>query len=104
MNQTFLYSRHYSSARRAEEILPSLPYRELVANLGELTALGVISYENPATMLVVARLVDRGRIMRSGMSAVELRSALEDYRAGGAWRPVASVVKALEQAISTIEC
>lgn len=85
-----------AEAARAEESIPSMSYHTLVENLGRLTELGVVAPENPATMLVAARLVDRSRIQRSGVSAVELRSALENYRR----RPdaVAGIVKALEQA------
>ena len=99
MNSTFIYS----NAERTEELLPSLSYAELVRGLGNLTAIGVISPETPVAMLVVARLVDRGRIARSGMSAAELRSALDVYQSGRTWKPVYAVVRALEQAVATLE-
>jgi hypothetical protein len=99
MNQTLLYT----SAERAEDMLPSLSYAELVRNLGPLTVIGVISQSNPATMLVVARLIDRGRIQRSGISLAELRAALVEYRQGAGFIPVNSVIRALEIAISTLE-
>ena len=52
-------------------------------------------------MLVVARLVDRTRILNSGAGSEELRRTLERYRNGRRWKPVEGVVKALEQAIET---
>ena len=48
-------------------------------------------------MLVVARLIDRTRIQRSGIGAETLRRALEVYL--GSANPVYAVVKALEQAV-----
>jgi hypothetical protein len=88
-----------TEARRAEELIPSMPYRTLLENLGRLTLLGVIAPQNPVTMLVVARLVDRARILRSGVTAAELRRALEAYKSAG--KPIHGVVKALEQALET---
>jgi hypothetical protein len=88
-----------TEARQAEELIPSMPYRTLLENLGRLTALGVITPQNPVTMLVAARLVDRARILRSGVTASELRRALEAYKSG--IKPIPGVVKALEQALET---
>lgn len=81
---------------RAEELIPSMSYATLLDNLVWLSNLGVLAPGNPASMLVVARLVDRARIRRSGISAERLRTALEAYRASA--RPVYAVIKALEQA------
>ncbi len=86
-------------ARQAEESIPSMTYRTLLENLGRFTALGVIAPQNPATMLVAARLVDRARILRSGVTAAELRRALESYKSGP--KPIYGVIKALEQALET---
>jgi hypothetical protein len=89
-----------TEARQAEELIPSMSYRALLENLGKLTALGVIAPQNPVTMLVVARLIDRARIQRSGVTASELRRALKAYTSGV--KPIHGVVKALEQALETI--
>ena len=89
-----------AEAARAEEAIPSMSYRELAQNLGVLTELGVIAPGNPATMLVAARLVDRARIRRSGFSAAEMFSALEQYRARR--DAVEGIVKALERALSVL--
>jgi 60 kDa SS-A/Ro ribonucleoprotein len=90
-----------AEAEHAEDMLPSMSYAALVRELGRLTALGVIAPESPAAMLVVARLVDRRRVQRSGMTAKELSRALGEYRSGTGWIPVLAVVKALEQAVET---
>jgi len=87
-----------AEAARAEESLPSMSYRALVENLGRLSELGVVAPENPATMLVAARLVDRSRIRQSGMSGSELRSALDQYRRRR--DAVDGIVKALEGALA----
>ncbi len=85
---------------RAEELIPSMSYTALLDNLIWLTNLGVLAPENPISMLVVARLVDRARLRRSGITRERLRAALEAYR--GSASPVVAVVKALEQAIATV--
>lgn len=97
MNYLFINT----DAERAEEMIPSMSYATLVENLGRLTELGVIAPESAVTMLVVARLVDRSRIIRSRVSSRELQRALDDYRNGTKWNPVYAVVKALEQAVET---
>jgi hypothetical protein len=95
------YSSINRDAERAEEMIPSMTYATLVNNLGRLTQLGVVAPGNPVSMLVVARIVDRSRILRSGMGAEELRRALAVYCNATQWKPVYAVVKALEQAVET---
>lgn len=98
---TYIYTRPNSrEAGLAEERIPSMDYRTLLSELGRLTELGVLAPETPATMLVVARLIDRARILRSGVTAVELRGALRAYLKQR--QPVYSVVKALDRAIETV--
>jgi hypothetical protein len=94
------YSHIDAEAARAEELIPSLSYAALLDNLVWLTKLGVLAPGNPASMLVVARLVDRARIRRSGITAEQLRASLDAYR--GSANPVYAVVKALEQAIASL--
>ena len=86
-----------AEAARAEETIPSMTYRALLENLGRLTELCVVAPENPATMLVAARLVDRSRIQQSGVGQGELRSALDRYR--GRPDAVPGIVMALQHAI-----
>ncbi len=95
MPQNYFYS--YSEAMRAEEAIPSMTYAALVRGLGWLTDIGVLREQNPVAMLVAARIVDRDRIRRSGMTTGELLRALEEYRAHR-WA-VTGIVKALEQAV-----
>jgi hypothetical protein len=94
---TYFYT--HREAMLAEERIPSMDYRTLLSELGALTELGVVAPESPATMLVVARLIDRARILRSGVIALELRAALRAYLKQR--EPVYSVVKALDRAIET---
>ena len=93
------YSQIDAEAARAEELIPSMSYAVLLDNLVWLTKLGVLAPGNPASMLVVARLVDRARIRRSGITVERLRASLEVYRAIP--QPVYAVVKALEQAVAS---
>jgi hypothetical protein len=88
-----------STLIQAEDRIPTMTYAELLDSLGTFTAMGVISPNNPAGMLVVARLVDRRRIKTSGVSTTRLRAVLETYRKGGEWKPQPAVITALEQAI-----
>jgi hypothetical protein len=94
------YIHSYTEAAYAEEMIPSMTYTGLLESLGRLTDLGLIAPENPVTMLVVARIVDRTRILRSGVSAAEVRFVLESYRRR---KPVDAVVHALERALETLQ-
>jgi hypothetical protein len=93
---------NYTDAQvaRAEELIPSMSYAALLDNLIWLTDVGVLAPENPISMLVVARLVDRARLRRSGVSVERLRAALNAYRSSS--NPAVAVVKALEQAIASM--
>src|SRR5271154_1960461 len=95
MSETYFYT--HNEASRAEEMIPSMSYATLLENLEKLTVLGVIMPESTVSMLVVARLVDRARIRRSGISAEVIQRRLDTYRAGK--NPVHAVVKALERAV-----
>ena len=86
----------FYSADFAEEMIPSMSYHSLVQNLGDLTEIGAIGPENPTTLLVIARLVDRNRIRRSGITAKELSAVLTGYKTG---KTLKSVIRALEQAV-----
>lgn len=87
-----------AEAARVEEMIPSMSYAELLENLTRLTELGVLTPGNPASMLVVARLADRARFRRSGVTLDQLRAALERYRTSA--NPACAVVKAIEQAVA----
>jgi hypothetical protein len=85
-------------AQLSDDVWTSLPYQELVKSLGTLTDQGVFDEGGLNTALAVARLVDRGRIARSGLSAADLTQALAQYRKTA--RPVRAIERALEQAIT----
>jgi hypothetical protein len=80
--------------------LLTLSYAAMVRKLGLLTALGVVVDGALPAALAVARLIDRGRIERSGLSAADLSSALAEYRGGSRWKPAKSIERALEHAIA----
>jgi len=94
MPQNYFYP--YTPAAQAEEDIASMSYATLVANLERLTNLGILTPDNPIAMLVAARIVDRARIARSGLTAVDLRRAADRYRTHP--KAVYGIVKALEQA------
>jgi hypothetical protein len=95
MPVTYFYTDNEAS--RAEEMIPSMTYATLLENLGRLTDLGVICSGSAVSMLVVARLVDRSRIRRSGVSAETLQRTLDTYQRANA--PVQAVIRALERAV-----
>jgi 60 kDa SS-A/Ro ribonucleoprotein len=85
------------SPRVWEALLPSLSYGALLRNLGRLTALGLLEPGREAGALVVARLLDRGRIRRGQVQPMTVWRALDAYRTGGAgWQASAGVLDALE--------
>ncbi|HLX42338.1 MAG TPA: hypothetical protein VKR43_02840 [Bryobacteraceae bacterium] len=95
MSVTYFYTDN--EAARAEEMIPSMTYRTLLENLQRLTDLGVICAESTVSMLVVARLVDRTRIRRSGVPVDVIQRTLAAYR--NASQPVHAVIRALERAV-----
>jgi hypothetical protein len=95
MTESYFYTDN--EALQAEEMIPSMTYATLLENLGKLTDLGVITSESTVSMLVVARLVDRARVRRSGIPAETIQRRLDTYRTRG--NAVHAVVKALERAV-----
>jgi 60 kDa SS-A/Ro ribonucleoprotein len=85
-----------NSARVWEALLPSMPYAELLGQLGTLTAVGLLQPQSPATALVVARLIDRKRIANSRIHPIALADAQLAYRQKPA--AVESVIDALKEA------
>ncbi len=84
------------SAEVWEALLPNLPYKALVRNLGRLTELRVLAPASPSTALAVLRLTDRTRIENARVHPVALLSALAAYKAQR--RAVGAVVDALDEA------
>ena len=86
-----------------EQTIPNLGYRELVHSLPFLSDVGVLQEGSLPAMLVVARLMDRHRVLQSGMKSAELRDALATYQRSTSGRPVASVESAMLDAVSTAQ-
>src|SRR5712691_11134115 len=93
-------TQHLADPDLTEDKLPSLNYCTLVKILGPLTARGVVADGTVPAGLAVARLMDRSRIQRSGLSEGDLFRALEEYRNSSRWTPSKSIELALEHAIS----
>ena len=92
------YMRQVSSQRGRVE-WTEFGYSQLLECLGPLTRSGVFQEGSFAAALAVARLIDRGRITRSGVSAVAIECALTRYREGAGWTPIKAIERALEQAL-----
>ena len=92
------------SARVWEALLDFMPYPAMVRHLGKLTAVGVLAPQSAATALVVARTIDRKRVVNSRIQPVSLLSALLAYQKGRGekrglrWAPVPNIVDALDEA------
>ena len=94
-------SKWKNSARVWETLLHSMPYSDVVRNLGQMTAVGLLQPQSPTTALVVARLVDRKRVANSKLHPITLLDAFRTYRKGGEtpqWSPVGDVSEALNEA------
>lgn len=79
-----------------EALLPNLPYRALVRNLGKLTEVGVLAPGSPSTALAVLRLTDRARLQKARVHPLTLLSALTAYKARGA--ATGAIIDALDEA------
>ena len=92
------------SGRVWEALLESMPYTAMVRHLGKLTAVGLLAPQSTATALVVARLIDRKRVVNSKIHPIALLSALLTYKQGRGvkggqrWAPVANIIDALDDA------
>ncbi len=91
-----------AGADRAEEVLPKLTYRQVLENLGTFADLGLWSEGSLSLMLVVARLVDRRRILQSGLTSADMEQVLEQYRRGCHGDRVQVIENALAQALRTL--
>jgi 60 kDa SS-A/Ro ribonucleoprotein len=86
------------SARVWEALLGSMSYLELVRNLGQLTAVGLVRPQSATTALLVARLLDRKRVENSKVHPIALLDAFRTYREAEGFTPVPSVIEALNSA------
>ena len=84
-----------------QDMLPSLGYRELLQSLPFLSDMGVLEDGSLPAALVSARLMDRSRILQSGMKSPELRDALAAYQRSAHGKPVPAVEGAILEALDT---
>jgi 60 kDa SS-A/Ro ribonucleoprotein len=104
MTAEMVPSRWKNSPRVWETLLGSMSYLDLVRNLSQLTAVGLVRPQSETTALVVARLVDRKRVANSKVHPIALLDAFRTYRQGDVqskgprWMPVPSVIDALNTA------
>jgi len=98
MTAEMVPSRWKKSPRVWETLLDSMSYVELVRNLGQLTAVGLLRAQSATTALVVARLLDRRRVANSKVHPIVLLDAFRSYRQSDRWTPVPSVTEALNSA------
>jgi 60 kDa SS-A/Ro ribonucleoprotein len=102
MTAEMVPSRWKSSPRVWETLLDSMSYLDLVRNLSQLTAIGLVRPQSATAALVVARLLDRKRVANSKVHPIALLDAFRSYREGGGqpggWAPVPSVMDALNSA------
>jgi 60 kDa SS-A/Ro ribonucleoprotein len=104
MSAEMVPSRWKSLPRVWEPLLDRMSYLEIVRNLGQLTAVGLLRPQSETTALVVARLLDRRRVVNSKVHPITLLNAFRTYRqgrdqaTGEMWTPVANVIDALNTA------
>lgn len=99
LTHEMLPTRWKQSPRVWEALLDEMPYAAMLRYLGKLSALGLLQQAAPASALMVARLMDRARILRSRVSPVTVLAALARYRQGGSgWGPIPSISRALDEA------
>jgi 60 kDa SS-A/Ro ribonucleoprotein len=87
-----------TSPRVWEALLGSMSYLELVRNLDQLTAVGLVRPQSATTALVVARLLDRKRVENSKAHPLALLDSFRTYREAEGFTPVPSVIEALNSA------
>jgi len=87
-----------------EALLESMPMTAMIRNLATMTRVGLLAPGSATAKLVVERLADRDRLAKARIHPIALLAALLTYKSGhgvrgmGTWRPVDSVVTALDAA------
>jgi 60 kDa SS-A/Ro ribonucleoprotein len=87
-----------------EALLRHLPMTALLRNLATMTRIGLLTPASAATRLVIERLGDTDRIGKARIHPVNVLTALVTYESGhglrgdATWKPVASIVEALDAA------
>jgi 60 kDa SS-A/Ro ribonucleoprotein len=71
-----------NSARVWEALLENMPYGSMLRYLGKMTEVGLLAPHSAAAALVVARLMDRKRVLNASIHPIALLSAWSEYRQG----------------------
>jgi 60 kDa SS-A/Ro ribonucleoprotein len=98
MTSEMVPSRWKASPRVWETLLDTMSYLDLVRNLSQLTAIGLVRPQSATTALVVARLLDRKRVANSKVHPIALLDSFRTYRQSERFAPVPSVMDALNSA------
>jgi 60 kDa SS-A/Ro ribonucleoprotein len=98
MTAEMVPSRWKTSPRVWEMLLDRMSYLDLVRNLNQLTAIGLVRPQSATTALVVARLLDRKRVANSKVHPIALLDSFRTYRQSERFAPVQSVMDALNSA------
>jgi 60 kDa SS-A/Ro ribonucleoprotein len=87
-----------------DALLAAMPMTAMIRNLATMTRVGLLTSGSDATKHVVAMLRDQDRLNKARVHPIAVLSALVTYKSGrgarghGEWKPVASVVDALDAA------
>jgi 60 kDa SS-A/Ro ribonucleoprotein len=87
-----------------EALLEQMPLTAMLRNLGVMTKVGLLATGAPAARLVRERLGDRAALRRARIHPLAVLAAFKTYAQGqgmrgqGTWKPVPSVVDALDAA------
>ena len=87
-----------------EKLIEKLPLKAILENLGLLSKLGVIKSDNPATKLIIRRLLAKDEI--SNLHPIDIFVALENFLRGkgqlyvGYWSPVWDIYQTLSPAFN----
>lgn len=90
-----------------EALLQDMPMTALIRNLATLTRIGLLSPLSKTAKKVVAQLGDADRLRKARVHPIAVLSALRTYangrgvRGSNTWKPVSSVVDALDAAFYT---
>jgi 60 kDa SS-A/Ro ribonucleoprotein len=97
-------SDHLASPEVWEALLPNMPYRAMIRNLGRMSSIGLIKPLSKAAKLAAERIADAETMKRAHIHPIAVLSALLTYRQGHGvrgqlqWKQAPAVVDALEAA------
>lgn len=85
-------------------LLERMPMTAMIRNLATMTKVGLLTPMGSETALIVSRLTQEDLLHKARIHPIQVLSALLTYQQGhgmrgsGAWKPVASIVDALDKA------